>query len=325
MPLMRHQEGSSSDKTKSGKRTKLIHRPVELVNKGNILKILKSDIVKWDVKDYYDVKSDKPKCAKESKIVILITSAPKNSERRKAIRETWCRATNFNLVVAPWQCVFLVGHSAELLPSLQEESRQHRDILIGSYLDSYRNLTVKIMHGMDWVTETCKSDYVLKTDDDVFVNTKLLLHLVSNFTAKENVYIGLVLYTESRLKVIRHPDSKWYVSYEQYPDSHYPPYAVGMGYLLSIDVVHKINIASKHIPPFSNEDAYVGVLADQVDIAPVRSGRFTLTSHGLRTCNFLYLIVVHDVQAANQYKLFDMNQEAWRSCKEDSTLDNTWL
>lgn len=324
VPLMRHQEGSSAEKSKSGKRTKLIARPIELTNRENVLKFMKSDIVKWDVKDYDDVNSDKPVCARESKVIILITSAPKNLDRRNSIRETWCRASNFNLVVAPWHCIFLIGYNTELLPRLQEETRQHRDILIGSYIDSYRNLTIKIMHGLDWVGQSCGPNYVLKTDDDVYVNTQLLTKLVTNVTAKENVYIGLVIYSQSRLRVIRQPMSKWYVSHDQYPDSHYPPYAVGLGYLLSIDLVKKILVASHQIPPFANEDAYVGVLADQVDIPPFRSGRFTLTSSGLRTCNLRYLVLVHHVQAGEQQKLFDMNQEAWRTCEVDPNIPDTW-
>lgn len=324
VPLMRHQE-SSAEKSKSGKRAKFIARPIVSVNKGNILKFVKSDTVKWDVKDYEDVTSDKPKCAKESKVVILVTSAPQNVERRKSIRETWCRAANFNLVVAPWQCVFLVGHSAEHLSSVQKESVEQSDILIGSYVDSYRNLTIKIMHGLDWVSEACQTNYVLKTDDDVFVNTEILTHLLANSTEKENVYIGLVVHTESRLRVIRSPESKWYVSYDQYPHSHYSPYAVGMGYLLSIDVVHKLLTASGQIPPFANEDAYIGVLANEVDVLPFRSGRFTLTSYGLRTCNFRYLVIVHHVQAEEQYKLFEMTQESARTCRDDGSIDSTWL
>ena len=325
VPLMRHQDGSSADKHKSGKRTKLIARPVGIVNRGTVLKFVKSDIVKWNVKDYDDAKSDKPKCAKESKIVILITSAPQNTVRRNSIRETWCKASNFNLVVAPWQCVFLIGYNQKLQESIQEEMKQHSDILLGSYEDSYRNLTIKIMHGLDWVSQACPTEYALKTDDDVYVNTELLSKLVSNVTAKDNIYLGLVMHTLSRLQVIRQPFSKWYVSYDQYPDKYYPPYAIGLGYLLSIDVVHKVVVASQQIPPFANEDAYVGVLVDQVDVAPIRSGRFTLTSSGLRTCNLRYLVVVHHVIGEEQHKLFDMNQEAWRTCGDDTSVADSWL
>jgi beta-1,3-galactosyltransferase 1 len=325
--MRHHDESSSGDKSKSGKRFKLIARPVANLNRDRMLKTTKDVVVKWDIRKYEDVHSEKPVCHKESKIIILITSAPQNYERRKSIRETWCRPSNFNLASIPWQCVFLIGRSSVHLSSdkLDNEINDFHDILIGSYIDSYRNLTIKTMHGLEWVRRTCPSDFVLKTDDDVYVNTKLL-HKLSSNTPKSNSYIGLVTQAEGRLKVIRDPDSKWFVSMEEYPSSHYPPYAVGMGYLMSKDLVEKLVNTSRYIPPFANEDAYVGVLADHFDVKPQRSGRFTLSGWGLRTCNFLYVVVVHHVSAEDQYKLFDTNQEAFQICKDDAdTEELTWV
>lgn len=327
VPLMRHHDDSSSgDKSKSGKRFKLIARPVPNFDRDQILKFTK-DVVKWDIRNFEDGHSEKPVCQKESKIIILITSAPQNYERRKSIRETWCRPTNFNLASIPWQCVFLIGQSSVHLSNvkLDNEINDYHDILKGSYIDSYRNLTIKTMHGLEWVRQTCSSDFVLKTDDDVYVNTKLL-HKLSSNTSKTNSYIGLVTISESRLKVIRDPVSKWFVSMEEYPFSHYPPYASGMGYLISKDLVEKFVNMSRHIPPFANEDAYIGILADRLNVQPYRSGRFTLSGWGLRTCNFLYLVVVHHVSAEEQYKMFDTNQEAFQICKDDSDTEKlTWV
>lgn len=329
VPLMRHHDDSSSgEKSKSGKRNKLIARPVGVVDRNHVLKFTKDVIVKWDVRAYENIFSEKPTCHKESKIIILITSAPQNYDRRKSIRETWCRPANFNLASIPWKCVFLIGQSMVHLSNnvIDNEINDYHDILLGSYVDSYRNLTIKTMHGLDWVRRNCPCKYVLKTDDDVYVNVKLLRELTRRNTPINNTYIGLVTQSESRLKVIRSPHSKWFVSMEQYPLSHYPPYAVGMGYLLSIDLVEKLVNISAHIPPFANEDAYVGVLADYYGVTPYRSGRFTLSGWGLRTCNFLYLVVVHHVSAEDQYRMFDTNQEAFQTCTDDEdTKDFTWL
>lgn len=329
VPLMRHHdESSSGDKSKSGKRAKLIARPVGNVDRERVYTFRKDLVVKWDVRDYEDIYSEKPFCHKESKIIILITSAPQNFDRRKSIRETWCRPSNFNLASIPWQCVFLIGQSSVHISNvvIENEINDYHDILMGSYIDSYRNLTIKTMHGLEWVLQKCPSEFVLKTDDDVYVNTKLLHTLISNSTFKNNTYIGLVTQTEERLKVIRDPNSKWYVSMEQYSESYYPPYAVGMGYLLSIDLIKKFLNMSKYIPPFANEDAYIGVLADNVEVRPYRSGRFTLSGWGLRTCNFLYLVVVHHVTAEDQYKMFDTNREAFQLCQDDAdTRDFSWV
>lgn len=325
---MRHHGESSSDK-KSGKRTKLIYRPYEVFGRGkHMLKLTEDTVVKWNIEKYNDVFNDKPACRNESKIRILITSAPENSDRRKAIRETWCNPANFNLASLPWQCVFLIGQSSHQ-PSniiIESEIRNYRDILIGSYVDSYRNLTIKIMHGLYWASRTCPCSYVLKTDDDVYVNPLLLNQLITSNTPTENLYLGLVVQSPEKLQVIRNPSSKWAVTEEEYPESHYPPYAVGMGYLLSADVVHKMVNVSRYIVPFANEDAYVGVLAERLEVRPFRSGRFTLTGAGLRTCNYIYLVVVHYVTADDQYKMFKTNQEAYKQCEQNTAeSDNTWL
>lgn len=329
VPLMRHHDGSSSgDKSKSGKRAKLVARPFGNRDRDSFFKLTKELVVKWDIRSYDDVYSEKPVCQKESKIIILITSAPQNYDRRKAIRETWCRPSSFNLASVPWQCVFLIGQSSVHISNvvIENEMNDFHDIIMGSYIDSYRNLTIKTMHGLDWVLRNCQHEFVLKTDDDVYVNTKLLYKLVTSSTPKNNTYIGLVTQAEDKLKVIRNPNSKWFVSVEQYSPSHYPPYAVGMGYLLSKDLVEKFVNTSKHIPPFANEDAYIGVLADFVGVEPFRSGRFTLSGWGLRTCNFLYLVVVHHVTADDQYNMFDTNQEAFQTCKDDvDTRDFSWV
>lgn len=321
VPLMRHHDDSS--KSKSGKRNKLVARPA--VYRDNILKFSKDVVVKWNVSDFDFSYSEKPNCNKESKIIILITSAPENHIRRKSIRETWCKPANYNLATIPWQCLFLIGQSSVHLTNamLDSEINDFQDILLGSYLDSYRNLTVKTMHGLDWLRRTCRVNYVLKTDDDVYVNALLLHQLIVENTPEKNVYIGLVTQSEDRLKVIRSKDSKWFVSMDQYALSHYPPYAVGMGYLLSLDVIDRFITTSYHIPPFANEDAYIGVLANDLDIKPIRSGRFILSGWGLRLCNYRYLVVIHHVTAEDQYRMFDTNQNAFLTCHEESQ-NTTW-
>ncbi|XP_052775999.1 beta-1,3-galactosyltransferase 5-like [Mya arenaria] len=325
VPLMRHQDSSSSEKSKSGKRTKLVARPLGVLNKEDVLKFVKSNVVKWNVKDYNDVTSKKPVCEKDSKVVILITSAPDNLSRRQSIRNTWCSPQQFNFTRTPWLCVFLLGNVVNRSESLASESLLYHDILLGSYVDSYRNLTIKIMHGLDWVRQSCPTDFVLKTDDDVYVNTLLLHTLVTNYTQPKNMYIGLVMQTESRLTVIRNPDNRWHVSMDEYPHDHYPPYASGMGYVLSLDVVNKIVDASQYISPFANEDAYVGVLINQVGVSPLRSGRFTLTGSGLRKCNLLYLVVIHHVSAEEQYDFLQTHNEALQTCHHTMEVtENMW-
>ena len=59
----------------------------------------------------------------------------------------------------------------KLQASLYRENYHHRDIIQGNFIDSYRNLTYKHAMGLKWVKYFCNgADYVLKTDDDNYIN-----------------------------------------------------------------------------------------------------------------------------------------------------------
>lgn len=327
VPIMRHQDDSTAEKYKSGKRTKLQHKSVE--GKKPILPILQfieDKVMKWKLEDLYDIFSVQPKCQQGSKVLIIITSAPENSDRRKAIRETWCSPAKYNLTKFAWQCLFLVGQSvhqpSEIL--VDNEMNQFGDILKGSYIDSYRNLTHKVMHGLHWASTVCPTKYVLKTDDDVFVNAKLLMNILEANTPEIDVYIGLVVNTPKRLEVIRNPMNKWVVTFEEYPESHYPPYSSGMGYLLSEDVISRMVNLSQFVTPIPNEDAYIGVLAHKLHVEPFRTGRFTLTGSGLRICNLAYLVLIHHIPAQEQYSVFQKALDAPFTCESKNDVPLGW-
>ena len=60
--------------------------------------------------------------------------------------------------------------------SLESENDRYHDLLQGSFKDTYRNLTYKHITVLKWVLYYCPGvRYVLKSDDDVFVNTPMLM------------------------------------------------------------------------------------------------------------------------------------------------------
>ncbi len=53
--------------------------------------------------------------------------------------------------------------SEEDLKAIQEEHQLYGDIVQGSFLESYRNLTLKAVMGLKWVTTYCSNaKYVIK-------------------------------------------------------------------------------------------------------------------------------------------------------------------
>ena len=115
---------------------------------------------------------------KTTYLVIFVTSALTNFIQRQTIRQTWA-AGNFKEQVAIY---FLVGFSTN--DQLKEEINLHNDLIVTNYTDTYKNLTYKSIEFLKFVNKNCKrARYVLKTDDDVYVNVnKLLTDLDTSLT-----------------------------------------------------------------------------------------------------------------------------------------------
>ncbi|KAL4623253.1 beta-1,3-galactosyltransferase 5-like [Arapaima gigas] len=198
-------------------------------------------------------------------------------------------------------------------PEILKEQQTFGDVLVGNYVDCYRNLTLKVMHGMKWVAENCEPQFVLKTDDDCFVNTYYLARFLVKFNSiKSGLYIGS-LFPKGKRLVVRDPFSKWYVSWEDFAEDKYPPYASGIGYVLSLDAVLKILNVAQRVPPLPMEDAYMGILAKEAGIPVRSSSRFMKYNINWRVCNYRYLMVIHHLDATElkmaQEKMMKANTE----------------
>ncbi|XP_071491089.1 beta-1,3-galactosyltransferase 5-like [Diadema antillarum] len=279
------------------------------------------DVV-WD-QYHEDADTDlSPACERGLLLNIVVLSSPGNVIRRSAIRGTWGQ-DSFNGNPPRYRTFFLIGRgglNGSILESVESESKIHGDILIGNYVDTYRNLSVKVLHGMSWVWRHCRPKYYLKTDDDCFVDPDVIAGdlALRDSTAwrKNHLYVGCKI---ENAEVHRNPTHRWYVSRQDYPHMRYPPYASGFGYLLSYhtlsDVVHKA--AMRH--PFPVEDAYLGVLASLVGVYPVDSSNFVNPSTtnssllAIEPCHRPY--VVHGVDnPQNQYVYHQIAAES-KKCK----------
>lgn len=118
-----------------------------------------------------------PVCGNHIEALILIHSAPKNNEKRQIIRETWASITHHK-VESPLRVLFLLGAvtSKELQQDLQKENNLYRDIVQGSFIDDYRNMTYKHIMAFKWFLYNCpQAQLLIKVDDDVYVNTPQLI------------------------------------------------------------------------------------------------------------------------------------------------------
>ena len=78
--------------------------------------------------------------------------------------------------------------------SLLKEEAAFGDLFQADYYDDYWNQTLKIQMGFEWADRYCSGfSFLLKMNDDAFVNTKALIsHLNLPSTPRERLYMGMV-------------------------------------------------------------------------------------------------------------------------------------
>ncbi|KAJ7376512.1 hypothetical protein OS493_034248 [Desmophyllum pertusum] len=204
-------------------------------------------------------------------LIILVSSAPANFQRRKIIRKTWAFESAFK---PRWTTVFLVAQTRLQTESnsLLKEDEVYGDLVRADYFDNYWNLTLKIQMGFEWAIRYCKFSFLLKVDDDVFVNSAgIISFLIKPNTPKEKLYAG-----EHRIKHPAQREGKWKVTIDEYKEKLYPDHCPGFGYVLSHDVVVTFVKAFPIVPFFKVDDIYVGMLAKKTGIKIVHSEGFEL-------------------------------------------------
>ncbi|XP_067271147.1 beta-1,3-galactosyltransferase 2-like [Pseudorasbora parva] len=224
--------------------------------------------------NYHFILDEPDKCSQwDPFLVLMVPVAPNQVEARNAIRSTWGNeSTVQGKAVLTLFVVGLTGgsDSEKAQQQLEEESRQHRDLLQSNFVDSYFNLTIKTLAIMDWLATRCpQANFSMKVDSDMYINIEnLMTLLLAPNTPRQNYITGFLMWNQL---VIRNKKSKYYVSEKLYPGPKYPTYVIGVGYVFSNDLPKKIVEASKYVKPFNMEDAYVGTCLKHLGIKPSRA------------------------------------------------------
>ncbi len=214
-------------------------------------------------------------CDKDTDTVVLIHSHHTHRDRRRAIRDTWGGAVQKNTwpnatVTNKVKVGFLFGIRPQgtrgLDLALTTEYNIHRDIIQGSFIESYRNLTLKSLLGLKWVVTYCPHvKYVIKCDDDMFINFPLLLDELVRQNMNRSI-LGNYHYSSNVLRT-----GKWKADVAGYPFPFFPPYVSGACYVISGDLVPQMYEASKYVRYLNLEDVYItGILAKVIDAKHIR-------------------------------------------------------
>lgn len=208
--------------------------------------------------------------------------------------------------------MFLVGKTRNPILGglLRQEAVNYQDIVFGNFIDSYRNLTRKMVLGVEWAAAHCQAQYVMKADDDSYVAVLELTQWLEEYQRTQGhnkaLYMGAALINK---EPFREQDNKFYVSVKEYPAKTFPPYASGPGYVFSGNLLTKLSNAIKVARLFPNEDACFGALMQHIKVDLLNNERFTPFStgkvlyteeNGYSLCEFNGPLVIHRISGKQQ-------------------------
>uniref|UniRef100_A0A2N9EBS0 Galectin domain-containing protein n=1 Tax=Fagus sylvatica TaxID=28930 RepID=A0A2N9EBS0_FAGSY len=168
-------------------------------------------------------------------LFIGILSAGNHFAERMAVRKSWMQQKSIKSshVVARF---FVAMHGRkEVNLELKKEAEYFGDIVIVPYMDNYDLVVLKTIAICEYGVRTVAAKYIMKCDDDTFVRVDAVIKEVRKIDEDRSLYVGNMNYHHKPLRY-----GKWAVTYEEWPEEDYPPYANGPGYIVSADIAQFI-------------------------------------------------------------------------------------
>ena len=206
---------------------------------------------------FHDIKfiiENKHLCENNSNLdnFIYIYSAPAEFEHRKRIRDTWGKP---NITHSRSKMAFFIGQILDkgLMAKLMVECKQHKDIVLLDYIDSYRNVTHKGVMALKWMNLYCNnSRFYIKVDTDVLLNVFVLKPTIEVYLGQaKRTFLCKTMYGHVR---------RTEVAVEQYPATRYPLYCHGTLWIFTADLLKPLYLATFKVPFIGVEDAYTSGL-----------------------------------------------------------------
>lgn len=191
-------------------------------------------------------------------LLVGVFSTANNFKRRMAVRRSWMQypAVRSGAVAVR----FFVGLHKNLLVNeeLLNEAQTYGDTQLMPFVDYYSLITWKTVAICVFGTEVLSAKYVMKTDDDAFVRVDEVMASLNKINVNHGLLYGLI---NSDARPHRDPNSKWYISPEEWSEETYPPWAHGPGYVVSQDIAKEVNRKHKtgDLKMFKLEDVAMGI------------------------------------------------------------------
>lgn len=237
-------------------------------------------------------------------VIVLIHSNIDQTLRRKTIRQTWLSSRMIgtsNVSLVYW---FVIGGQSatnELRGDIQKEQDQYGDLLIlWNVKNDYTNLTLRSLQSMKHISKHYQFQYMLKTDDDVFLNTPVILsELQSSMYPRQRVYWGRFSCQNPPMEDGRWKETNWH-----WCDVYYP-YAYGGMYILSQDVVGLIAENAESLQIFSCEDVSLGAWLAPYNLHRINDGRIFVQHSTKCSRGYIAVHIPHRLSYKLMMKYFD--------------------
>ncbi|XP_064400692.1 beta-1,3-galactosyltransferase 6-like [Halichondria panicea] len=218
------------------------------------------------------VSNDLPETANilNNVLLVMVISTPENRARKDVIRKTW--VGSYVQHKKKFAVKFVIGTfdlNASKTESLISENKTFGDLLLlTNHLDSYNNLTRKVLHTFVWVDKNTDYSFVLKIDEDSFPKLDRIELELKERTNRKPLYWGLVASQGTPKKEGKWAEPNWKLC------DKYLPYALGGGYVLSKYLIHRIAINADGLTLYNNEDVSVGAWISPFNLERKNDKRF---------------------------------------------------
>nr|CAD1828144.1 unnamed protein product [Ananas comosus var. bracteatus] len=193
-------------------------------------------------------------------LFIGILSATNHFAERMAIRKTWMQYPAFQLGDVVARFFVALSPRKEVNAAMKKEAEYFKDIVILPFMDRYELVVLKTTAICEYGVQNLTADYIMKCDDDTFVRVDVILKEINGIARNRPLYMG-------NLNLLHRPlrNGKWAVTYEEWPEEVYPPYANGPGYVISSDIAKYIvsQHANQTLRLFKMEDVSMGMWVEE--------------------------------------------------------------
>ncbi|XP_066446211.1 acetylgalactosaminyl-O-glycosyl-glycoprotein beta-1,3-N-acetylglucosaminyltransferase-like [Eleutherodactylus coqui] len=239
-------------------------------------------------------------------LLLAIKSHPASNSRRAALRRTWARSADvMGYSVRPIFLIALSDHEKHM-EIVKVEKEEYEDILLWNFTEGHHNLSLKERCFLEWLYyNTPRAAFVFKGDDDVFVNPASLVQYIKEHPSSPSTAHGAL---QRHSIVLRH--SKYQVSVSLFPNSKYPYFLSGGGFLYPGASVPRLYHASMELPVFPLDDVYFGFLSLAANLTLQHEGRFHVFGLRFNPCNYQRALVVHRINPDHLLQMWSVVQEA---------------